>query len=267
MRRSVSVIVSIVYLAIAGSCAAQEAIRPAGKVAIALGIFSAPADTATQDTLTLYVTTAAAKGRRGPGSVRIALPQGLTLVSGDTAFTAPVTTGQTPRRFAIRADRPGTYELRGLMKLDRALGESDLSEVSLTVVVEGRTLRPKSNVIHRLETTSNGKRFRMAGQWLVPMEADEVFDNVEFQRSGTRPQVVQGPPATCADCEATEVSFAVVVDKTGKIIQMNPEGHPSPKALEAAKAAMAAWRFKPAHLYDQPVTDWAQVTVPVTRSR
>lgn len=258
----------MVSLAVIGGGGAAQAIQPAGKVTVALSIFSAPGDTAVQDTLTLYVSARAAKGRGPQGRVHVWIPQGLTFVTGDTMFITSIASGVPPHRFTVRVDQPGTYELRSLMEVDTAPGERDLSEVSLDVLVEGRMLRPQSNVIHRLETTRKGQRYRMAGPLLVPMAEDEAFDNVEFQRSGKRAQVTHAPSAACAPCTAAEtVQFVVVVDKAGKVVEADPESNSAPAAVEAARSVLSDWRFEPARLRGHGVADWIRVRVPVTPRR
>ena len=124
------------------------------------------------------------------------------------------------------------------------------------------------NVTHRLETTIGGKRFRLAGPWLPPMEAGDAFDNAEFQRSGRRPQAVQGPSAVCSDCSAPDtVTFVVMVDKTGRVIGAEPQGTPSADEVAAAKATLSQWHFRAAQLKGLPVTDWAYMRIPIVASK
>ena len=270
MHRWAVIAASVLWLIMGKRCAAQEGLSAIGKVPIAFGLFSAPGDTAVQDTLTLYVAAQVARGRGRFGTVHISIPQGLTLVSGDTVFTAALSGGGPPYRFSVRPDHPGVYEVRGVMNVVRAPGESDFSEVSLSVVVEGRTLRPMSNTIHRLETTRGGRRFRLAGPWLVPMDDRDTFDNVDFEHAGVSARVVQGPSAVCPGCrEGVTVAFVVVVDKMGRVIQAEAEGQQdqmpqSVKAIEAARAVLSAWRFEPARIKGKATNDWCRVSVPVT---
>ena len=250
----------------------QETMRQAGKQSFALGIGSAPGDTAVQDTLTLYVLATAARGHGPTREVHLVIPDGLALVSGDTAYTETVAGMSSTRPVRVRAVRPGDFEVRGTLEIVTSPGESDFKEVSLPIAVDGRTLRPGAAVTRRNECTRGSRRFRLAGFWMVPMDEGDVIDNVDFKRNGTRPHVFAAPAATCSRCPigmADTVAFAVVVDKSGKVAQLEVMGRPhgsaqSPEEIAAAKDVLARWRFQPARLHGRPLNDWCRVSVPVT---
>ena len=125
MRGWTAVFACAVCVSIVGNSTEQEVLRRVGKTPMAFGIFAAPGDTATQDSLTLYVTATERDSHGRFAMVHVVIPDGLTLVGTYTSFTTAVTGGLPPHHFTIRAlsGQPGTYEIHGSMEVDITRGE------------------------------------------------------------------------------------------------------------------------------------------------
>ena len=274
LRRLVVVLAFLATPFLGTPCRAQGELRQAGKTWFGLAIFSAPGDTAVQDTLSLYVSAFAGRAYGPSGTVHVSIPSGLSLISGDTAYTSPVRAGTPAHRLKLRASRSGAFEIRASAEIGAAPGELDLCETSLMVVVAGKTLRPGGNIIHRMECVRNGRRYRVAGWYLVPMDEGDVFDDVEFEQGGTPVRIKEAPASICGDCQAElpdTLHAWVMVDKAGKVTGADIGGRrdgrqQSAKLIAAVKAMLSKWSFEPARIGNRPVNDWCEVSVPV-RSR
>ena len=225
-------------------------------------------------TITLFVMPLAERGRGPLGRVRVSVSDGLSVVSGDTAFTVSVERA-TEHRLEIRCLRPGTHHVTGTLVIDSSDGFQDYFELDLPISVTGDTLSPGRPDILRAESMIGGRRLRYAGGWLVPMDEGDRFDNREFVRRGTRARAVGAEEDSCKNCPRAggvdTVAFVVVVDKGGRVMQASALGlvgrpRPSAATVDAANKVLAGWRFEPARLGGEPVNDWTYVRVPVAKS-
>jgi hypothetical protein len=113
--------------------------------------------------------------------VHISIPDGLTLVAGDTSFAVDVHRILPARHFTVRPQHSGTFEIRGIVAIGSTPGNADLMEVGLPVAVFGDTMTTGGPIHHRIESRRGGQRFRYAGSWLLPVDEAEVFDAAEFE--------------------------------------------------------------------------------------
>lgn len=274
MRLKLFCAVSLVLSTSASACRAQQDVEWVEQVPFGLSIFASPQIPVFQDTLVLYADASALAGHGPEGRVRITLPEGLTLVSGDTAFTVSVRRVLPPHHFTVRPERPGTFEVRGTLSILTAPGEEDFYDIGLPVTVTGDTLTPGGPVVHRIESRRAGQRFRYAGSWLLPVDEGESFDAVKFEQSGTRAQPAEALVAKCPECPSTGADtalFVVVVDKNGNVANAHALGLPGrhgssdTRVVAAGRAALSKGRFKPAQQNGHPVADWLYVRIPVAR--
>src|SRR5438876_10589952 len=164
---------------------AREEVRPFQDVPFGLGIGAPAQQGVFKETITLFVMPLAERGRGPLGRVRVSVSDGLSVVSGDTAFTVSVERA-TEHRLEIRCLRPGTHHVTGTLVIDSSDGFQDYFELDLPISVTGDTLSPGRPDILRAESMIGGRRLRYAGGWLVPMDEGDRFDNREFVRRGTR---------------------------------------------------------------------------------
>lgn len=274
MRVKLFWVASLVLSVSATSCRAQQDVEWVEQVPFGLSIFASPQVAVFQDTLTLYADASALAGHGPEGRVRVTLPEGLTLVSGDTAFSVSVRRVLPPHHFTVRAEHPGTFEVRGTLSIATAPGEEDFYDIGLPVAVAGDTLTPGSPIVHRIESRRGGRRFRYAGSWLIPIDEGEVFDAAAFERSGTRARATGALVSACPECPsagADTALFVVVIDKNGDATNAHAlglpgrHGLPDARVVAAVRATLSRSRFQPARLNGQPVADWLYVRIPVVR--
>jgi len=258
--------------ALATACQAQGDLEMAEQSPFELSLFTSAQVPAFLHSMDIYAEASALFGHGPMGMVRVALPEGLSLVAGDTVFAIAVQALAPPRRFTVRAERPGRYEVRATMVIDSASGDQDLFDVGLPVVVTGDTLTASYSIVHRAETRHNGQRFRYSDGWLVPIDDTEAFDAVDFERTGVRSRALETPAAVCSDCSRAGVDtllFVVAVDPRGAVRSSMLAGRIGEKAYPhrqaAGRAALSKWRFEPARCNGQPVTDLAHVRIPMIR--
>jgi hypothetical protein len=257
----------------ATSTSAGKGLQQAGKSTFSLSIFAAPGDSAVNDTLTLFVMARAIRGHGPTADVRLHIPQGLDLVAGESVFVSDVKAGTPAHRIRLRATAAGTFEVRGLMEVHTAPGEMDLAEVSLPIAVDGKTMRPGTDVSHRRECTRGGQRFRMSGEYMIPVDDDEVLDEALFQTAGTRARPAETRVVHCPNCPSETsdtIGFVVLVDRSGRVVQSEPEGRRVGQELRAesvaaAKSALTTWKFDSARFNGKSYSDWCRVEVQVIR--
>lgn len=273
MRATLLIVVVCAMTAFSTACQAEEELQWVQQVPFGLSIFASPQVPLFIDTLTIYVS-ASASAERGPsGVVHVRVPKGLELISGDTTFTvSPLQRALPPHRLLVRALYPGTFEVRGTLLIATRPDMEDRIELGLPISVVGDTLIPGYRILHRIETSRGGQRFRYAGGWLLPIDGTEDFDVAEFERHGVKTRPIQTATARCVGCPAATASSVrclVLVDRNGRVKQstvLMPGQHSrtGPALVRAVRAALAKWRFQPAVLNGRPVSDRAYVEVPVS---
>jgi hypothetical protein len=243
-----------------------EGLLPAGKTSFALGM--APADTAVQDTLRVFVVVTCI----GCDSARVHLSpsNGLALVSGDTSFTTLANRALRVAHITVRALRSGHFEIRGTAEFGDRRDFAQFDEESLPIDVTGSTLRPGVQETRWAGQFRSGGRFRYAGWYLIPMDEDEDYDFVAFRRSGTPIRVLKRAAARCANCLEDSLPVSILVNRQGRVARFELGGQESgePKrpieVNTAVQEALASWRLEPAKINGKPVTDWMFVKVPIS---
>lgn len=257
----------------ANMCRAQDRIAQVEKGRVGMSIFIDPADTIEAGgTLTLYVFAQVAPGLGPDGVFHVSLPEGLHLVSGDTAFTAHISES-TPAtdQIGVHVEKQGSYDVWATAEIGAAPGEVDFVEVSMRVLVVGHTIHHSFSAVRRLECVRAGRRFRIAGPWLVPMDQGERFDPAEFQSVGTRARELPRPSIVCERCPSgvsDSVGFFVVIGKDGRVLQAElggtmPGRSRSKEVIDSARASLGLLRFEPARIGTAAVNDVIYISVPV----
>jgi len=185
-------------------------------------------------------------------------------------FSVPARRITPPRILRLRSLKAGAVDLKATLTAGEA-ENGDLLEVHLLLKNDADSLSGGVSEIVRAEATLNGRRYRYGGFWLVPLEANEVYSEAEFSRSGMRPRLVEPLIVYCRDCPvaADTVTFVAVISRSGRVIQARPLARAAQTdlATSAAAEALARARFRPAQYRDKVITDWVYVRIPVLRTR
>lgn len=248
------------------ACRAEE-VLPAGEMPLDLSLWTA--SESRSDTIMVHVSATSRSEHGSGGLVRVRLPRGIVLISGDTTFSVAARRVQPPAVLRLRATKPGTYEVVATLSVGEAARNSDLAEVRLPLVVYADSVHGATSEVMRAETTLNGQRYRYGGLWLVPLGEDEVVSYADFARGGTKPKPLGPLVAHCAACpaDADTVNMVAVIDRSGKVIQSRPLGKPPhAEVMKAVAEALAKARFQPAKHDDRVITDWIHIRVPIVRT-
>ncbi|HEX7077971.1 MAG TPA: hypothetical protein VF363_06085 [Candidatus Eisenbacteria bacterium] len=208
------------------------------------------------------------------GHARIAIPEGIQLVSGDTlrdVLLSPFVSRPPSDRgwsVTIRPMRTGTYTIRGDLTVDegpeRGRDESGF-ELSLDVRADTTIFAPTPRVT-RFEKVREGRRFRYADGLLVPIDSTETFLESEIT---SKPRVVREARAIAPRGAGTPrdgVAFVAIVGADGSLIDAMPVEEPGslgfgPEILGPAEEALASFRFAPAIAQGRAVPDYLALRV------
>ena len=266
--RSHIVVAAVLALSAASSACRGEQVLPAAEMPLALSLWTAVGS--NPESIVVYVAAATRNESGVPGHVRVSIPAGMELTGGDTSFTVPARRVLPPRVLNLRAVEDGTYGISAALSAGDETKDGQIVEAQLSLIVEGDSLSGGPSELVRAEVVSDGRRYRHAGFWLVPIQGEETFSPAEFARTGSKPRPLDPIVAHCLKCTADvdSVTFVVVVDRSGKATQTRAlDESGDPEVIRAAAEAIADARFQPARYGGRAVTDWVHLRIPIVRSR
>jgi len=208
------------------------------------------------------------------GDVQVELPPGFALVSGDTLRHVLISPySRRPMSdlrwvVTIRPEQTGHKEVKLKLRIDGG-PKQGVDETEFVMPMEVRTdsvrvVQPPHSI--RLERVREGKRYRLADGYLVPIDTTEAFLESDI---AVKPRVLSStvaprPPGSAFP--AGGVPLVALVAKDGRLLGAElleaPEGPTyDPRIIEAARSSIERWRFAPAQARGQPVPDYLVVRV------
>ncbi len=206
------------------------------------------------------------------GILRLRLPDGLSLVSGDTLFRGHPAGEDNAWVVTLKVDRPGHFEIHGRLEVTSWLG-TDEGDVLLAFESLPDTAMVERSRVVRSETVRDGQRYRYGGQFLIPIQQREDLTQNDIERFGQRASGPQELKAVCTSCNgstAIVVRMVAFVAADGKLVESRtriPDKKLGKDLITAAKIALNAAHFRPARLKGKTVADWVLVDVRVVPSK
>ena len=218
--------------------------------------------------LRLLVGMSGAYSKGTPIEAKIVLPASMELVSGDLSRSAKADRSVERWEVFVRPTRPG--EQRIVASFVGVVSEREKDEGDFVLAIDvGNATDGGVSRRTRSEKVVDAQRYRYGGDFLVPIEGPEDFNQNDIRKSGVKPHATSEAAATCRDCGTDlpeAVTFVAFIDKTGRLVDARVLGPASTDpVVAAARAALATWRFKPSTYAGRPVADWLVVKVPVSR--
>ena len=212
-----------------------------------------------------------------PMQGRIVLPRGVELVSGELIRSATASNRAERWVIVVRPTRSGTHRIVATFDAVVNAQERDEGDFVLTLDTAAAT---EGGVSWRTrsEKVLGAQRYRYGGDFLVPIDGPEDFNQNDILKSGQKLETISSVAASCPECgknPPAAVSFVVFVDKSGRLVDARalcawttPAGCRPPlpatdPAAVAARRALAAWKFRPSRVAGRPVADWQVVKVAV----
>ena len=209
------------------------------------------------------------------GDAQVELPAGFALLSGDTLRHVLISPySRRPMSdlrwvVTILPERTGHQEVKLKLRID-AGSKQGVDETEFVMPMEVRTdsvrLVPPPHPV-RFERIREGKRYRFADGYLVPIDATEAFleSDIEVKPRVLSSTVAPTPPGSVIP--AGGAPFVVLVAKDGRLLGVEPleaPGGPNydPQVIDAAESSIEGWRFAPAQAHGQAVPDYLVVRVP-----
>jgi len=206
---------------------------------------------------------------------RISIPDGITIVSGDTVSVARVDRHSRRRAervvsLVLRPTRPGSYVIRGRLEIDA--GEehgTDQTDFNLPLTLDqDAPVVVQAPRVTRYENVRHGQRYRYAGRYLVPIDSTQALLEEEITE---KPKPIVEGVAACHGCAGPPkvlVPFVVMVGSDGRIrdsrfLDIQEEGTTDSNLVAAASAELSQWQFEPAKAGATPVADYVVVRVMV----
>lgn len=215
-------------------------------------------------------------------TVRVQIPEGINLVSGDLSWSMHPSMVWTDRRdnereIRLLLDRTGEYAIHVFLRVE-AGGDQGIDEMDLVMPI---TVRPDTVLYSngyptRIEAVRQGRRYRYAGRCLVPIDSSESIVVGDIEKPGVR--VLREEVGHCGECglrEPVRVPFLAIVGSDGKLRSAEytptydprikgpltgPEGSP---LVRVAREALSRWQFAPARAKGRPVAHCLEVQVTV----
>jgi hypothetical protein len=203
------------------------------------------------------------------GEARIRLPEGVSLVSGDTLYRGHPGGRDARWRIVVRADRGGAFELHGSLRIVSRDGVVDEAEFLMPFDVRSDSVITGQSRLIRTETIRGGKRYRYGSKYLVPIDRSEAVWQGDIERLGQKPRAPHDVEAVCASCSGEfpqNLTLVAMVAADGRVVEVRRRGpveDGDDEAFEAAKEAPTRTRFTPARLQGTAVADWAVVRVSI----
>jgi hypothetical protein len=202
--------------------------------------------------------------------VRVIVPPGVDVVDGDTVRT--MKRGTVVWALRLRMQTRDTIAVRGLINTVGRRGGDDEVEwkLSLAPGMASRGQKMGGTIVSQVlrnERVVEGKRFRLAGGYVVPIEERENFTAGDVERGSVkgRPEDEASVIDSTGEVEtASDVMVIVFVDRHGKVVGAQaPRGAKETPALKAAMKAVRSWSFRPTMFRGRAISDWVTVTVHV----
>jgi len=206
------------------------------------------------------------------GEVQVELPSGIALLSGDTLRHVLISPySRRPMSdlrwvVSILPEQTGHQEVRLKLRIDGG-SKRGVDETEFVMPMEVRTdsvrLVPPPHSI-RFERVREGKRYRFADGYLVPIDTTEAFLESDIE---VKPRILSStvaPPPPGSKIPAGGIPFVVLVAKDGRLLGVEPLEAPGgpiydPQVIGAAESSIERWRFAPAQARGQSVPDYLVV--------
>lgn len=177
--------------------------------------------------------------------------------------------------YLLLPQQPGRYEVRGQVTIEAGTQGVDEGEFVMPITVGAESVAVEHSRYVKLELRKDGRRYRYADWWLVPLDSAEtpaVQSDLEARGAHARPMAVVA--ANCSRCASTatpdSVHFVVIVGPDGRIRDWKLLGSSlrrgrrlDPDVAAAAEAMLKSMDFQPAEAGGQAVSDFVYVAVPV----
>lgn len=210
------------------------------------------------------------------GTVRAELPPELAWVSGDTLRVVQISPySRRPMSdrswvMTIRPRQTGRCELRLTLQVQLGSGRG-ADQTDFVIALEIRTdsvrvIEPPHPT--RFERMRDGKRFRFADGYLVPIETSEALLESEI---AVKPRVlfpVPEPKPWSAASTPAGIPFVAMIGKDGRLLAAEfieePGGEPyDSHMIGTARLSLQDWKFAPAQAHGHSIADYLIVRVPV----
>jgi hypothetical protein len=208
-------------------------------------------------------------------SIHLVVPPALGLLRGDTLVVGSLGDMRGHWTYLFTPQQPGQYEVRGRVTIDAGSQGVDECEFVMPVAVGAESVVVERSRYVRLELRKEGRRYRYADWWLVPLDSTEVSAvQVDLEARGARARPTGPAAATCSRCASTStpdsVHFVVIVGPDGNIrdwkllgSSLRRDRRPDADVAAAAEAALKGMTFQPAEAGGQAVSDFVYVAIPV----
>lgn len=206
------------------------------------------------------------------GMLRLILPAGVELVTGDSIFHGYPARRHCQWTAAVTIRERGEQQIRGQLTIQSGSG-IDEGEFALPIDVRADTTVVQWSRLVRSETVRAGQRFRYGGRFLVPIEQSEELTQTDIERLGQRASGARHLRTMCSNCKAglrATVPMVVFVAADGRVLEARPrvQGKRFEDALVvAAKTAIGQAQFRSAKVKGRAVADWVLTDVEVVSEK
>ena len=206
-------------------------------------------------------------GDSGEAVVRLHIPAGVELISGDSVRVGNPGRDGMRWEVRVRCESVAPCYIRGTMFYERGPLGTEEAEFTLPCSAVPESLGNLNSRTVRAEVFRNGQRYRYGGTYLVHIDSSERVVERDLTRSGSRAHVLTSSEVMTASLPASvqdTVNCVVFVKPDGSVRAFRVLGT---KAVDASLRALIEtelrthWEFAPATVSGRPVDDWAEVSV------
>lgn len=238
---------------------------------------------------TLIVRAGSARHGSGcTGDVTVSIPEGLTVIRGETSRRVRFGAGSPSDlewQITVRPERLGQFSARAVIHISCGSQPAwDEAETRIDFDVQRDTILVHGGYATRHERMQDGKLFRYGGSRIVRMEGTDLMvvqpghmvriansESLAPEDIVQHPKLLTLPIARCTNCAALKqgirIRCVVTVSRDGAVTWIEgPENGAEkidPNILTAVENALRSARFQPAQAKGGPVDDWGEVDVMV----
>ena len=201
----------------------------------------------------------------------IDLPGKVALVGGDTLHSGHPARADAEWTIDVRPIQHGACVIRGSVRIRERAGVADEGEFVLALEIGADTVRVGTSRLVRAEHVEGARRFRYAGEYLVPIDQPEYVMQRDINMQVGKPRILERTAAVDTlhrvAARVRSIPFVVFVGADGGMRDARPRGGMARDAylVSIGRVALGQWRFAPATAAGRAVADWLEVRVEVAR--